>query len=166
MVTGHRTQVICQIFGHGGAISPNVLYTGQGPGGQLPLFIWGIITNYIPYILPRILLKITKKDQSEEASWKLIYGFIFFVFYYAASITLFWKLTQNLFLTFLFISSLIPSGDFALYYSKNIKKYKQHVKFLSIFYEKRTLIFEIIQRRIELLQFIEESKNRYLQTIK
>ena len=131
-----------------------------------PLFIWGIITNYIPYILPRVLVKITNKDQSEEASWKLIYGFIFFVFYYATSITLFWKLTQNLFLTFLFISSLIPSGDFALYYSKNIKKYKQHVKFLSIFYEKRTLIFEIIQKRIELLQFIEESKNRYLQTIK
>ena len=131
-----------------------------------PLFIWGIITNYIPYILPRVLVKITNKDQSEEASWKLIYGFFFFVFYYAASITLFWKLTQNLFLTFLFISSLIPSGDFALYYSKNINKYKQHVKFLSIFYKKRSLIFEIIQRRIELLQFIEKSKNRYLQTIK
>ena len=81
-----------------------------------PLFIWGIITNYIPYILPRVLVKINNKDQSEEASWKLIYGFFFFVFYYAASITLFWKLTQNLFLTSLFISSLIPSGDFALYY--------------------------------------------------
>ena len=131
-----------------------------------PLFIWGIITNYIPYILPRVLAEITNKDQSEEASWKLIYGFIFFVFYYAVSITFIWKLTQNIFLTILFISSLIPSGDFALYYSKNINKYKQHVKFLSIFYKKRTLIFEIIQRRIELLQFIEKSKNRYLQTIK
>ena len=131
-----------------------------------PLFIWGIITNYIPYILPRVLAEITNKDQSEEASWKLIYGFIFFVFYYAVSITFIWKLTQNIFLTILFISSLIPSGDFALYYSKNINKYKQHVKFLSIFYKKRSLIFEIIQRRIELLQFIEKSKNRYLQTIK
>ena len=131
-----------------------------------PLFIWGIITNYIPYILPRVLVEITNKDQSEEASWKLIYGFIFFVFYYAVSITFIWKLTQNIFLTILFISSLIPSGDFALYYSKNINKYKQHVKFLSIFYKKRSLIFEIIQRRIKLLQFIEKSKNRYLQTIK
>ena len=131
-----------------------------------PLFIWGIITNYIPYILPRVLVEITNKDQSEEASWKLIYGFIFFVFYYAVSITFIWKLTQNIFLTILFISSLIPSGDFALYYSKNINKYKQHVKFSSIFYKKRSLIFEIIQRRIELLQFIEKSKNRYLQTIK
>ena len=131
-----------------------------------PLFIWGIFTNYIPYILPRVLVEITNKDQSEEASWKLIYGFIFFVFYYAVSITFIWKLTQNIFLTILFISSLIPSGDFALYYSKNINKYKQHVKFLSIFYKKRSLIFEIIQRRIKLLQFIEKSKNRYLQTIK
>ena len=131
----------------------------------LPLFIWGIITNYIPYILPRILLKITKKDQSEEASWKLVYGFIFFIFYYAVSIIFVLKLTQNLVLTMLFIFTLIPSGDFALYYSKNIKKYKQHIKFLSIFYKRRMLIFEIIQKRIELLKFIEDSKNKYLQNI-
>ena len=131
----------------------------------LPLFIWGIITNYIPYILPRILLKITKKGQSEEASWKLVYGFIFFIFYYAVSIIFVLKLTQNLVLTMLFIFTLIPSGDFALYYSKNIKKYKQHIKFLSIFYKRRMLIFEIIQKRIELLKFIEDSKNKYLQNI-
>ena len=115
--------------------------------------------------MPRILVKISKKDQSEEASWKLIYGFIFFVIYYIASTTLVWEITQNLLVTILFTVSLIPSGDFALYYSKNIKKYKQHVKFLSIFYKKRSLLFEIIQKRMELLQYIEESKNRYLDTL-
>ena len=130
-----------------------------------PLLIWGVITNYIPYIFPRLLVKISNKDQSEEASWKLIYGFIFFAIYYAASTTLVWNLTQNLFLTMLSILSLIPSGDFALYYNKNIKKYKQHVKFFSIFYKKRTLLFEIIQKRMDLLQYIEESKNRYLNTL-
>tara|TARA_B100000609_G_C17154279_1_gene402595 strand:- start:222 stop:1076 length:855 start_codon:yes stop_codon:yes gene_type:complete len=130
-----------------------------------PLFLWGIITNYIPYILPRILVKTSNKDQSEEASWKLIYGFIFFAIYYTASTTLVWGLSQNLLVTILFLISLIPSGDFALYYSKNIKKYKQHVKFLSIFYKKRSLLFEIIQKRMELLQYIEESKNRYLDTL-
>ena len=130
-----------------------------------PLFLWGIITNYIPYILPRILVKTSNKDQSEEASWKLIYGFIFFAIYYTGSTTLVWGLSQNLLVTILFLISLIPSGDFALYYSKNIKKYKQHVKFLSIFYKKRSLLFEIIQKRMELLQYIEESKNRYLDTL-
>ena len=130
-----------------------------------PLFLWGIITNYIPYIIPRILVKISNKDQSEEASWKLIYGFIFFAIYYTASTTLVWGLTQNLLVTILFSVSLIPSGDFALYYSKNIKKYKQHVKFLSIFYKKRSLLFEIIQKRMDLLQYIEESKNRYISTL-
>ena len=130
-----------------------------------PLFLWGIITNYIPYIIPRILVKISKKDQSQEASWKLIYGFIFFVIYYIASTTLVWEITQNLLVTILFTVSLIPSGDFALYYSKNIKKYKQHVKFLSIFYKKRSLLFEIIQKRMDLLQYIEESKNRYISTL-
>ena len=131
-----------------------------------PLFVWGIITNYLPYILPRLLIKITKKDQSEEASWKLVYGFIFFIFYYTIEIIFIWQITQNPVIIILFSLSLILSGNFALYYSKNIKKYKQHVKFLSIFYKKRTIMFEIIQRRIELLQFIEDSKNRYLKIIK
>ena len=115
--------------------------------------------------MPRILVKISNKDQSEEASWKLIYGFILFAIYYIASTTLVWVLTQNLLATILFSVSLIPSGDFALYYSKNIKKYKQHVKFLSIFYKKRSLLFEIIQKRMDLLQYIEESKNRYISTL-
>ena len=63
--------------------------------------------------------------------------------------------------TILFLLSLIPSGNFALYYSKSLVKFRQHVKFLSVLYKKRTIIFDTIKQRVELLQFIEDSKNRY-----
>ena len=135
-----------------------------------PLFFWGVLTNYLPYRLPRLI--ISKKElggpapvNAQEASWKLMYGFIFFVIYYIIETIIFWHLTNDVILVLIFILTLIPSGNFALYYSKNIKIYRQHVKFLSIFYNKRTIIFSIIQQRMELIQFIEELKNKYLKTI-
>lgn len=131
-----------------------------------PLFFWGFITNYLPYKIPRLLIEIRKNDISEAASWKLIYGFIFFVAYYAVGIASIWKLTGDTTLLILFCLSLIPSGNFALYYGKSLAKYRQHLNFLSIFYNKRTIIFETIKQRMELLQFIEDSKKRYLEVMK
>ena len=104
-------------------------------------------------------------SNAQEASWKLMYGFIFFLIYYTMETMIFWHLTNDVMFVSIFILSLIPSGNFALYYSKNIRIYKQHVKFLSIFYKKRTIIFNIIQKRMELIQFIEELKNQYLEKI-
>ena len=38
-----------------------------------PLFVWGLITNYLPYKIPRLLVDLGKKHLSEMASWKLAY---------------------------------------------------------------------------------------------
>ncbi len=135
-----------------------------------PLFLWGVITSYLPYRLPRLI--ISKKnlggpapENAEEASWKLMYGFILFVIFYTTETKILWHITNDIVLVSVFILSLIPSGNFALYYSKNIRIYKKHLKFLSIFYRQRTIIFTIIQKRMELIQFIEELKNQYLEII-
>ena len=128
-----------------------------------PLFIYGLITNYLPYKIPRLLVKTNNKHLSEMASWKLIYGFILFVIYYALGIMLFWKFSANMTLLILFIMSLIPSGNFALFYSKSLIKYRQHVKFLSMFYRRRSIVFDIIKQRMELLKLIDDSKNKYIE---
>tara|TARA_B100000085_G_C18533803_1_gene509075 strand:+ start:87 stop:395 length:309 start_codon:yes stop_codon:yes gene_type:complete len=99
------------------------------------------------------------------ASWKLAYGFILFIIYYGLSVLIIWNITGHITFTILFLISLIPSGNFALYYSKSLMKYRQHVKFLSFFYKKRKIIFDTIKQRIDLLQFIEESKNKYEQAV-
>ena len=130
-----------------------------------PLFIWGLITNYLPYKIPRLLVDLGKKHSSEMASWKLAYGFFLFIIYYGISAMLIWEITREITFTIFFLLSLIPSGNFALYYKKSLVKYRQHVKFLSVFYKKRTIIFDAIKQRVELLQFIEDSKNRYQKTV-
>ena len=130
-----------------------------------PLFVWGLITNYLPYKIPRLLVDLGKKHSSEMASWKLAYGFILFIIYYGISAMIIWEITSKITFTILFLLTLIPSGNFALYYSKSLVKYRQHLKFLSVFYKKRTIIFDAIKQRVELLQFIEDSKNRYQRTV-
>ncbi len=130
-----------------------------------PLFIWGLITNYIPYKVPRMLVDLGKTHSSEMASWKLAYGFIMFIIYYGISAMIIWEITSEITFTILFLLTLIPSGNFVLYYSKSLVKYRQHLKFLSVFYKKRTIIFDAIKQRVELLQFIEDSKNRYQRTV-
>ena len=130
-----------------------------------PLFIWGLITNYIPYKVPRMLVDLGKTHSSEVASWKLAYGFIIFMIYYGLSVMIIWNITGHITFTLLLLISLIPSGNFALYYSKSLMKYRQHVKFLSFFYKKRKIIFDTIKQRIDLLQFIEDSKIRYQKTV-
>ena len=84
------------------------------------------------------------------------------ILYFFAKSTIFSSRFKNLFLDKL---NLIPSGNFALYYSKSLMKYRQQVKFLSFFYKKRKIIFDTIKQRIDLLQFIEESKNKYQQAV-
>ena len=84
------------------------------------------------------------------------------ILHFFAKSTIFSSRFKNLFLDKL---NLIPSGNFALYYSKSLMKYRQQVKFLSFFYKKRKIIFDTIKQRIDLLQFIEESKNKYQQAV-
>ena len=90
---------------------------------------------------------------------------IFFIIYYGFSFGIVWSSTHSLLWAGICTISLIPSGIFALFYSKNIKKYRQHVKFLSIFYQKRSIIFQIIEKRMTIMRFLQNAKDEYLESV-
>ena len=95
----------------------------------------------------------------------MMYGMVFFIVYYGFGIGIVWYLTRGLLWVGIFTISLIPSGNFALYYSKSINKYRQHVKFLSIFYQKRSIIFQIIEERMTIMRFLQNAKDEYLESV-
>ena len=51
------------------------------------------------------------------------------------------------------------------FYSKNIKKYRQHVKFLSIFYHKRLIVFQLIEERMAIMRFLKNAKDEYIVSV-
>ncbi len=130
-----------------------------------PVYLYGLINNVIPYKFPRWYASHFVKYKAEIAPWKMITGFAVFLVYYPIEIFIFAFFTGNAFWTILYIFSLIPSGNFVLKYLQRVRDYHQHLRFLSIFYRKRTLIYELIKQRQEIIDFLNTCKTEYMSTV-
>ena len=127
-----------------------------------PIYLYGLINNIIPYKLPRWLAKKLAGSKSEIATTKLVTGIGAFVFYYFMEILLFAIYTNNALYTILYSLSLVPSGNFVLSYIYQIRKYRQHLRFLTVFYQKRNIVYQIIEERQKLIKYINEAKDEYM----
>ena len=135
-----------------------LLYIGLG----FPLFIYGLINNYIPYKVPRWLTRKLKRAKSEIASTKLLVGIVMFVTYYSMEIFLFNFFVQNTAYTLIYALSLVPSGNFVLSYLFYVRKYRQHLRFFTIFYKKRHIMYQIIEQRRALIEYINQARDEYI----
>ena len=135
-----------------------LLYIGLG----FPLFIYGLINNYIPYKVPRWLTRKLKRAKSEIASTKLLVGIVMFVTYYSMEIFLFNYFVQNTAYTLIYALSLVPSGNFVLSYLFYVRRYRQHLRFFTMFYKKRHIMYQIIEERRALIDYINQARDEYL----
>ena len=92
----------------------------------------------------------------------MVTGIGAFVFYYFIEILLFAIYTNNVLYTILYSLSLVPSGNFVLSYIYQIRKYRQHLRFLTVFYQKRNIVYQIIEERQKLIKYINEAKDEYM----
>ncbi len=130
-----------------------------------PVFLFGVIANIIPYKFPRWYAEHFVKYKAEIASWKMVTGTSVFLIFYSIEILLFYLLSQSVLWTILFIFSLIPSGNFVLKYNQKVRDYRQHLRFISVFYRKRNLIYELIKQRQELIDFLNTCKKEYMDAV-
>lgn len=130
-----------------------------------PFFLFGVITNIIPYKFPRWYAEHFVKHKAEIASWKMITGIGVFLIGYSIETIIVYSITQSLLLTLLFVFALIPGGNFVLKYNQKVRDYRQHLRFISVFYRKRNLIYELIKQRQELIAFLNTCKNEYLNAV-
>jgi 1-acyl-sn-glycerol-3-phosphate acyltransferase len=130
-----------------------------------PLYIYGLINNVVPYKFPRWYATHFAKQQSEVAPWKMVSGMIIFLIYYPIEIIIFASFTGSFILTLLYALSLIPSGNFVLKYIERVRIYRQHLRFLSVFYRKRTLVYDLIKQRTEIIDFLNTCKAEYMPTV-
>ncbi len=127
-----------------------------------PIYLYGLVNNVIPYKFPRWFAKHFARSKAEIAPTKLISGIGIFIILYSVEIILFANLTGNIPLTFLYIFTLVPSGNFVLSYLERVRYYRQHLRFLSIFYRKRNIMYRVIEERQGLIQYINEAKDKYM----
>ena len=156
----------------------NISESFLGPGGQeltllnrlkalsflvlgFPIFLWGLLHNYLPYKFPRWITSKMRTFKSQIAPVKMLAGIPVFIVYYMIILSCVQWYFGVTAITVLWGLSIIPSGNFVLTYLDGFNGYRQHLRFISLFYKERGLIFELIQERIKIIDFINKAKEQY-----
>lgn len=130
-----------------------------------PLFLYGLLNNYIPYILPsQVGYKVVKMSKVEEyiAPVMMITGIFTFPIFYGLQIWTFHWLTQDFWLTLVYFISLPLTGFFALFYVNYFQSTRNKWRVFSLFFKKTALVSQLIAKRTEILQELEKAKEDYL----
>lgn len=122
-----------------------------------PIYMFGLLINYLPYILPSKIFKALKIDIEYKTSVEMITGIITFPLFYFLEIWLFRKYISSefrhsllLFLTFLL------TGYIAMYYWTEIKRFSRVLHFY--FFMKPGRKRKLLELRNEILKLLDEAR--------
>ncbi|MDH4296303.1 MAG: lysophospholipid acyltransferase family protein [Cyclobacteriaceae bacterium] len=127
----------------------------------LPLFCFGVCTNYLPFKLSQLISRSLRVKDSFVGSIKLSVGMFTFLLVYTVQflgmtywISVWWAI--------IVLVSFYPAGVFSLMY---IRKYLEMIgtlKYLRLFMDKGDLVAKLKLTRQELIDELEEGKEEYL----
>ncbi|MDX2305206.1 MAG: 1-acyl-sn-glycerol-3-phosphate acyltransferase [Microscillaceae bacterium] len=130
-----------------------------------PLFLYGLINNYIPYIIPsKVASKVVQWSKAEEytAPVMMITGIFSFSFFYIVQLIAVQWIFQNWWLTLFYFISLPISGFFALFYANYLHDTQDKWRLFALFYKRTDLVATLVQQRKEIIRELEKAKEDYL----
>ncbi len=129
-----------------------------------PFYIYGLITNIIPYHLSgRIAEEMTNDEEylgplkmtAGIFVYSIFYGFLIYLFgHYIAKGEWWW--------TICFLASLPIAGFFAMLYYQRLQNLKIHWRLISIFYKEPDLMGELFAARKSIIKDLDWAKEQYL----
>lgn len=131
-----------------------------------PLYLYGLLNNYIPYILPSKIANLLTPHEEYVGPIKMTSGIFTFSIFYALQTYLFhYYLAPNEWWTLAYALSLPLSGFFAMFYYDHSHRIRTHWRLLGLFYQKPTEVGALLQQRAEIIEALEEAKEEYLQRV-
>lgn len=128
-----------------------------------PIYLYGIINNYLPYRIPGVLAEKMYKSTEYQGPMKLVFGIITFSAFYTGQILFVVTVFNTLWLTILYAATLPFFGFFALNYWGRIKRVRHNIFFIALFYRRNFLVSKLIQQRLEIIKALEKAKQDYMQ---
>ena len=95
----------------------------------LPVFLFGLIINYIPYRIPQLYAEKKLKQQIFWSSAKYVLGFLVFPIYYLILMLIVWSMLGSLLSALIFLVAFPISGNIAFYYWYDFKKWWSVIRF-------------------------------------
>jgi glycerol-3-phosphate O-acyltransferase / dihydroxyacetone phosphate acyltransferase len=128
----------------------------------LPIYIFGLIINYIPYILPSKLARLISTDITYRAPLMMTLGIITFPLFYGLHIWGFHRVFQHAGLTLAYAVTLPLSGFFVLWYWDNATRLSYVWQALRLFRHKPALMQTLTNQRNQIFSELEKAKRLYL----
>lgn len=130
-----------------------------------PFYIWGLFTNYIPYISPSKIANLISSDVTYRAPIMMTVGIIAFPLFYGLDIWAIQAAFQNSWLTLAFAISLPLTGYFVLWYWDIATRLSHLWQALRLFRQKPALMENLAIERAKIFNLLEEAKTIYLKHI-
>ena len=130
----------------------------------LPLYLYGLFTNYIPYHLPQIIAETLTKDEEYMGPMKMTAGMFTFSIFYSLLVFLFGRFIAHgdWWWTVVFAVSLPIAGFFALLYAQRYNNLITHGRLIALFYKQPALIGELLMERKAIIQELDWAKEQFL----
>jgi len=129
----------------------------------LPIYLFGLITNYLPYIIPAKVANTLTEEAEFISPIMLTTGIFTFPIFYFIEMYLVLYFTHSWPLILLFIICLPITGLFTLHYYKQLQNIQASLRLQVLFFNERKLINTIMQQREEILGELELARQEYLQ---
>lgn len=127
-----------------------------------PLHLYGLLNNYLPYIIPSKVADLLTREPEYRAPIMMTSGIFTFSFFYILQIIVFALLNGTWPLTVLYALSLPASGFFSLLYGGLWQHSRNRWLFLSLFYKRSRSVSELMLLREELLKDLRKAKDDFL----
>jgi 1-acyl-sn-glycerol-3-phosphate acyltransferase len=121
----------------------------------LPVHLYGMVLNYLPYGLP-IYLARKIKDRHFLSSIRFVLGMLFFFVWYPLLIITSFFIFHNIYLNLAFIISLPVSGIFSFYYYKHLLKLRGKFRWIILRKKDRKAYDDVLGQRKEIIVQIEK----------
>ncbi len=128
----------------------------------LPLYLFGLLNNFLPYRIPGWLTPRIVRDVEYHGPTKMTLGIVTFVLFYGLQIALVAVWTSNFWLAAIYALSLPPSGFFAFYFWHWLLTVRSNFRYLALFYQRSRLISGLIVERRAIVRLLEEARADYL----
>lgn len=129
-----------------------------------PVYVLGLITHYIPYILPSKIARWISSDISYRAPIMMTVGIVLFPLFYGLEIWGIHLLFKTIWLTAVFAFMLPLLGYFVLWYWDIATRLGHLWQALRLFRQKPSLMQTLSTERSKIFKALEEAKNLYLAT--
>ncbi|MGV3540334.1 MAG: 1-acyl-sn-glycerol-3-phosphate acyltransferase [Rufibacter sp.] len=128
-----------------------------------PVYLFGLVHNYLPYLLPAKLARAMTKDVEFHAPMMMSIGIFTFPIFYAL---VGWGAHQWLGLSGWalvgYLAALPVTGFFVLHYWHRILVARRHWIFFSLFYRRSTVLQTLLAQRQQLMQELEQARAEFL----